>query len=296
MESNGSISDSKFVKLFFFHNPELFFFIIDGMVMPTSFYLSLWICNFLPWAVYSENAGIYIVLSVIPFILSTLLMSHAVLVASLMRCVCSLDPNIINEVLEQAETSKIVSDNLRSTIISRLDVNKAEETLMELFNSIDDDDSKSLSRKEFRRFLRSMKITFSKKKWRIIFNEIDKNNDDEIAFDEFFIFLYPNSKSALEKEETRLLSMHERLQVMIETQNSHQSDFEYDESKRRIAQKIKLDHSVDLKNIKRNSFSTYSILELRSKSFKQNVSKIAIEEDDESEDDSINEDKKYNRE
>ncbi len=42
-----------------------------------------------------------------------------------------------------------------------------------------------------------MKITFSRKKWSAIFTEIDKNYDDEIAFEELFIFLFPNHDRAL---------------------------------------------------------------------------------------------------
>ena len=302
-EISGNVSEDKFRVLFFFHNPPLFFSIIDGMVMPISFYFSLWICNFLPWAIYSDNGGLYIVLSIVPYLLSALLLSYAILVACLMRCVCALDSNIISEVIEQSENAKMISENLRNTIISRLDVDRPEDTLLELFNAIDDDDSKSLSRKEFRRFLRAMKITFSKKKWRLIFNLIDKNYDDEIAFDEFFVFLYPNSNSALEKEEIRLMKLHKNLQNIQESQKSQQSDNEYDESKKRIAKKIRLGEEL-LQNIKRNSFSTYSISQLREKSQKSvqqrgDSNKIAadsfkIEEeeeedsdDDENEDDSI---------
>lgn len=52
----------------------------------------------------------------------------------------------------------------------------------------------------------TMKITFSRKKWSPIFSEIDKNYDDEIAFEELFIFLFPNHDRALAVVRIRLLA------------------------------------------------------------------------------------------
>jgi hypothetical protein len=51
-----------------------------------------------------------------------------------------------------------------------------------------------------------MKITFSKKKWAAIFAEIDKNYDDEIAFEELFVFLFPNHDKALAAVPTHLFN------------------------------------------------------------------------------------------
>lgn len=51
-----------------------------------------------------------------------------------------------------------------------------------------------------------MKITFSRKKWSAIFSEIDKNYDNEIAFEELFIFLFPNHDRALAVVRIRLLA------------------------------------------------------------------------------------------
>lgn len=59
-----------------------------------------------------------------------------------------------------------------------------------------------LSRKEFKLFLTELQIHFSNKRWRQIFGEIDKNFDNEISFDELFLFLFPDHDEAKVSEET----------------------------------------------------------------------------------------------
>lgn len=46
-------------------------------------------------------------------------------------------------------------------------------------------------------FMTELDISFSNRRWRQIFNEIDRNHDDEISFDELFLFLFPTHDEAL---------------------------------------------------------------------------------------------------
>jgi len=90
-----------------------------------------------------------------------------------------------------------------------------EASLGKLFREIDLDGSDLLSREEFKIFLGNMGITFSRKMWRQIFHQVDENYDDEISFNELFIFLFPNHDKALAEELKRVkalrLSVKERL-------------------------------------------------------------------------------------
>ncbi len=36
-------------------------------------------------------------------------------------------------------------------------------------------------------------INFSRKKWKQIYHEIDRNYDDQVSFDEFIFFLFPDN-------------------------------------------------------------------------------------------------------
>ncbi len=71
-----------------------------------------------------------------------------------------------------------------------------EEELRELFQGMDTDGSLLLSRHEFKAFMNELKISFSNRRWRQIFRQIDRNYDDAISFDEMFLFLYPDHHEA----------------------------------------------------------------------------------------------------
>lgn len=50
-------------------------------------------------------------------------------------------------------------------------------------------------------------INFSRKKWKQIYHEIDRNYDDQVSFDEFILFLFPhNDVSTVRSSATSLVS------------------------------------------------------------------------------------------
>ena len=76
---------------------------------------------------------------------------------------------------------------------------------------IDTNHSMLLSRLEFKAFLSQLHITFSNKRWKQIFRAIDRNMDDEISFDELFLFIFPTQDEAIIKEKKRLQSVRHRV-------------------------------------------------------------------------------------
>ena len=52
------------------------------------------------------------------------------------------------------------------------------------------------SRDELQVFLEHLGITFTKKRWIAIFREVDRNFDNEISFEEMYLFMFPEEKSA----------------------------------------------------------------------------------------------------
>jgi hypothetical protein len=86
-----------------------------------------------------------------------------------------------------------------------------EEELKRLFRSIDTDGSMLLSRTELKDFLAELDISFSNKRWRQIFKEMDRNYDDQISFDELFLFIFPGHNIALSTEMKRVKIIGERV-------------------------------------------------------------------------------------
>lgn len=83
--------------------------------------------------------------------------------------------------------------------------------LRNLFRSIDFDHSNRLSRLEFEILMDKLDINFSKRKWKQIYHEIDRNYDDEVSFDEFFFFLFPNHDVSVAMERKRLKIIRRRV-------------------------------------------------------------------------------------
>lgn len=209
---------------FIFSKPQWYFNIIDGLIMPVAFYGSLWVCNFCIWSYYAERSSMYMAISLIPLILTIVLIIYIIRSAALLRLVTSLDADTLQEAIENAESSNEIADNLRTKILSRLnEIGSDDELQLKiLFQQIDEDGSDLLSRAEFQEFLGNMKITFSKKKWAAIFAEIDKNYDDEIAFEELFIFLFPNHDKALAAERKRLQNLRKNVRERLLLQRQQQ--------------------------------------------------------------------------
>jgi hypothetical protein len=143
--------------------------------------------------------------------------------AALLKSVTELDNEIVLEVIEGTEGSRLLAVNVREKIIKRLkDLAKndssrnmsVEETafaktdveargdpsidhlqkglvaLFRLFHEIDTNGNGQLSGEEFSEFLKAVGIDFSRKKWHQIFRNIDLTHDDKVSFKEFFLFIF----------------------------------------------------------------------------------------------------------
>ena len=97
----------------------------------------------------------------------------------LIQAMVYLDFECVEEVMEEAELTKKLSEEMKSKLISRLpETGNPAGEISKLFEEMDGDGSEALSRYEFQIFLESVHIVFSTKKWKRIFNEIDRDFDD----------------------------------------------------------------------------------------------------------------------
>ncbi len=94
-------------------------------------------------------------ISLIPLILTIVLIIYIIRSAALLRLVTSLDADTLQESIENAESSNEIADNLRTKILSRLnEIGSDDELQLKiLFQQIDEDGSDLLSRAEFQEFL-----------------------------------------------------------------------------------------------------------------------------------------------
>ena len=78
--------------------------------------------------------------------------------------------------------------------ISTLQKEEIYNMVTTLFHEIDTDKSVTLTREELKSFLVDIGISFSLRKWRKIFRELDRNCDDQISVEEMVNFLFPKEK------------------------------------------------------------------------------------------------------
>lgn len=91
--------------------------------------------------------------------------------------------------------------------------------LKRLFEDIDRDNSNRLSRMEFETLMDMLHINFSRNKWKQIYHEIDRNYDDQVSFEEFILFLFPNHDVAKAMEVKRIKIIRKRLADRVAKQS-----------------------------------------------------------------------------
>lgn len=199
--------------LFFLGSPDLFFSLIPLCSMVISFYLALWLTNFLQSSIYQLHSKSWAIISIIPSVLSFLCFSYVVKTAALLKAVIYADHECVEETIEQTEGSIALGAEVREKFLIRLKgVEDQEKELWKIFSRIDDNASAKLSRNEFQSFIESIGISFSLRKWHQIFREIDRNFDDEVSFNELFLFIFPDHEIAIEYEKNRLRPILDRVE------------------------------------------------------------------------------------
>ena len=199
MESHKYAIDLK--QLFLFRAPHLFFEMIDLLLMAISLYLSFWVCDCVTIAqqLHTSNRSMWILLTFFPGLVSVLLFAAIVDQTVPIMSICTLDADIIEEIQEQQEVVTQLGAFVGGKILRRLQaMGEGRAYLEDLFRAIDTNGSNLLSCDEFKSFCTEMSISFSNKRWRQIFREIDSNCDNEVSFEELFLFLYPDSDEARE--------------------------------------------------------------------------------------------------
>ena len=244
-ELSGQRPEDSLDSIFFFHSPGLYFDSVAVTMMPISFHLALWLTNFVSAAteIYSGQKKIYWqLLSLCPGLLAAFVYAYSVRVASLLQAVTQIDHDAVEvscrfslplclfstrplttphpttphhtsqEVLEQTEGAKVLQMEMREKILEKLEeIGDPREELRTLFSLIDFDGTGLLSRAEFQLFLNELNINFSRRKWSQIFAEIDKDNSDELDFDELLMFVFADTAEVKAMERARIAEIEKQV-------------------------------------------------------------------------------------
>jgi hypothetical protein len=133
-----------------------------------------------------------------------------------------LDSESMSQVLEDAEASKKLGEEVRERMLQKLpNIADPLKELQVLFNQISSEGGQSLKRKEFQMLLNSLDIHFSRKKWALIFKEVDHNFDDEISLEELLLFIFPDHDVAKKAEKKRMKIIAARVKNMNKVMVQH---------------------------------------------------------------------------
>jgi AcrR family transcriptional regulator len=124
--------------------------------------------------------GLY---SLLPGLASALLYFYIIKSSALLKAMVFWDTETMAQVIEDAEASMKLGQEVRERMLQKLpNIAEPLKELEILFSQISSEGSTSLKRKEFQLLLNSLDIHFSRKKWALIFKEVDHNFDDEVSF------------------------------------------------------------------------------------------------------------------
>mmetsp|Transcript_1864 Transcript_1864/g.2574 ORF Transcript_1864/g.2574 Transcript_1864/m.2574 type:complete len:854 (-) Transcript_1864:88-2649(-) len=195
------------VAVFLFGDPVVYFECLKVILMTNAAYLAFWLVHFL-----AACTGGWKFLTLLPGLFSAIVILFIAKSSVILKAITTLDSDAMLEVLEQTEGAKRLGEEIREKLLSRLSIEGDPFTkLFSLFHEIDDDGSNKLSRVEFEDLMHELDVHFSRKKWNNIFSEIDKNFDDCISFDEFFMFLYPENDAVKYMEYKRMKTIRGRV-------------------------------------------------------------------------------------
>jgi len=183
-EEIQKLEDEEIALNFPFGQPEIYFEMIQLLILFLSLYSALWVSNFV-----EVGPKVYKGISAIPIVISTFFFISMMGTAALLKAVSEFDNDIVLEVIEETENSKILAKMVREKIVIRLrelsgnthDISEGLTALFKLFKQIDANGNGLLSREEFAEFLHAVDINFSRKKWNQIFRDIDLSHDDLVS-------------------------------------------------------------------------------------------------------------------
>lgn len=120
----------------------------------------------------------------------------------MLAAIASLDVEVIGEVLEETQERDALIQELREKITRRTrGSNMTQEEILGIaFREIDTDGSGEINKKEFQALLIQMDMCYSGKRFRSLYNAIDRNNDGSLSIEELNHILFPQAAKEMEAQ------------------------------------------------------------------------------------------------
>ena len=176
----------------------------------------------------TTTTWIWTLITILPGISSSYMFFYIVKTASLLKAISILDHDLMIETIEDTQAVKQLSDELRAKVIQQLNTtatsndNNSNDSnnnqridpykkLESIFKDLDSSQNGYLSLTEFLQLSEILDINFSKRRWKQVYRIIDKNFDNQVSFQEFYVFLYPEHELAKSLENRRMKIIKKRV-------------------------------------------------------------------------------------
>ena len=206
--------------------------------------IALYIAMWLSYIAGTTTTWIWTLITILPGISSTYMFFYIVKTASLLKAISILDHDLMIETIEDTQSVKQLGDELRAKIIQQLNITTTTTSndnnnndnnndrsssysydridpytkLESIFKHLDVSQNGYLSLTEFLQLSEILDVNFSKRRWKQIYRIIDKNFDNQVSFQEFYVFLYPEHELAKSLENRRMKIIKKRV---LQTANNY---------------------------------------------------------------------------
>ena len=208
--------NANFMKdIFLFSSPDLYFKTVQYVIMLIALYLALWLVIFA-----SADVGYWKAIAIAPALLSVVNYLYVVKTASLLKALCSVDYEALDQVFQQTDESRVLGQSIRQKLLAKMQLPDAADSknfsreelqikAQAIFREIDYDNGGLVNRSEFSLYLSRMGISLNRKQWKETFRHIDLDGSELLSFLEFFAFIFPEHQEAIQNQ--LLESLQKRL-------------------------------------------------------------------------------------
>lgn len=181
--------------MYVFNSPLLFTKTLDMILLFNTFYLAVFVANYLIVIINNYSGGEQVVWLVLTFLPALLLYPCVVIcvrTTSILNAISNLDVEIVGKVIDETEDMLNIQHEVFDVFRKKMeDMGLGPSDLQELFLEIDADHSGEIDAKELKTGLHMIGMHFSKNKFKRLFRAVDRDRSGSISFLEFFHLVYP---------------------------------------------------------------------------------------------------------
>ena len=178
-----------------FKSPLLFTKSLDMILLFNTFYLAVFVANYVI-VIFKNHEGteqlVYFVITLLPALLLYPCVVVCVRTTSILNAISVLDVEIVGKVIDETEDMLNIQHEVFDVFRNKMEAKGlGPSDLQKLFLEIDADGSGEIDAKELKTGLHTIGMHFSKNKFKRLFRAVDRDRSGNISFPEFFHLVYP---------------------------------------------------------------------------------------------------------